>query len=125
MFPPAQIEGASEAIEAAAKQGSEAVLVAVVLLGALAALSWLVRTCMQQAGGREERMGMRITRLEDQIQTTLMVLVKDTAEALRLTSKSTDDLREVVKELHDALLQRPCLLEESEVERVKKNHKTT
>lgn len=122
-MPTAQIEGAAEAISEASRHSYEAVIVALVVLAAMVALSWLVKTWMVESEGREKRMGDRITRLEDIIQQTLTTLVKESTEAIRLTSQSTSELRMVVKELHDALLQRPCLLDGEEIiDKLRKNH---
>lgn len=106
----------NEAVKQAAPHGWEAimlVIVVVVLVSSLTALSgfivrWLIASMdkrMEEATARENRMEIRLNKLETFAQTTLVKLIED-------TSAMTTKVLGAIESLSDALNRRPCLLPE-------------
>jgi 4-diphosphocytidyl-2C-methyl-D-erythritol kinase len=111
-FPIGQIEGAGEAIKAAAKSGWEAVMLVLVFLAFVGAAGifakWLVNSFDKQIEAsisREAALATRIAALEDFIHNTLM-------EVIQSNQKAVAEISVAIRSLESALKMKPCLLNE-------------
>lgn len=125
----AQAAEASEVVRGAISHGWEAGLLAIVMVSAMGALSWVVKSWMNQAaarensmriegGEREKRLGTRVDELENYIRVDLKEVAIQSREALERNTAA-------VTGLMTALQDRPCLLETEELCRVRQEREKT
>lgn len=99
------MDTAEEIITRAAGEGGWlAALVAVVLLGAMVALVWLVKMWVVQSTDRELRLGARIDKIEDERYAQVTALAVSVEKALEQNTAALDRQTEALKT-------KPCLME--------------
>ncbi len=99
------MDAAEEIVAKAAGEGGWlAALVAVVLLGAMVALVWLVRMWVTQSTDRELRLGTRIDKIEDERYAQVTALAVSVKAALEQNTAALERQTE-------ALRTKPCLME--------------
>jgi hypothetical protein len=105
---PTDLPGPTQAIQLAASQGYEAVMLVVILMGFLGMFGfiskWFIRTMdnrLSQADIREERLAKRVSELESFVEHTLTKLIGE-------CSASIANNTQVVNRLIDTLNSRPC-----------------
>lgn len=99
-----------EAVKQASSRGWEAIVLLLFMIGLMVLtgviVKWLIRSMdarMEEATARENRMALRLNKLEEFSQTTLVNLINETAA---MTTKVMD----AITSLSDAMNRRPCLL---------------
>lgn len=95
-------EDIAEVIKAASNKSWEATMLAVIMIAAICCLAWFVRSWMNQATGREERMANRIDALETQLVTTLKEIAAGMQRAIEQNTAAFN-------KLNDLLADHPCL----------------
>ena len=103
--------GTQEALTEAAKDGYEAVVLVVILLGFLGVFAFIVKWFivtmdkrLLQADVREERLAARVTELEKFVESVLMKMIADCSTAL--VNNTT-----AVSQLIGTLNERPCFFD--------------
>lgn len=121
----AQLPGAEEAIEAAARRGWEAVLLVVIILSTFVCFGWVIRRLMAEASTREDRLAARVTHLEEMIRTELMAALRQNSEVMgKVLSaadaivRAADRMTQTLDRFTSILDVRPCLLPSAEQRRL-------
>ena len=101
MFTQLTPEDVADTIRKATEHSWESGLLAVMMIAAMVALVWLVRTWLNQAAAREKEMGLRITALEEFNRTELRNVATQGHAAIERNTAALD-------KLNDVLEARPC-----------------
>ena len=94
-------EQAADVLKTATEHSWESGLLAFMMLAALVALVWLVRTWLNQASVREKDMSLRITALEDFNRVELKAIAVQGQSAIERNTSALEKLNEVLEA-------RPC-----------------
>jgi hypothetical protein len=99
-------------INTAANQGWAFGALCLIMAAAILGLAWLMKVQLTQAGLRENRMALRIDKLEENQSAVLITMVKDSQGVISKFTETLDkaitELEKAIKELED----RPCYWEE-------------
>jgi hypothetical protein len=124
----AQLPGAEQAINSAAREGWVAVLLVVIVLATFTTFGIVIHRIMKESTVREDRLSSRVAHLEDVIRTELLLALKSNSESMgrMLTAcesicRAADQMTNTLERFTSILDVRPCLLPVAEQRRIMKD----